>query len=626
MGCHYSKDNDVVGSTAGAGSKARNGASKHRSSNCGRRSDRTTFRDDVTSDLIQHLYVDDINEYFEFHSTIGTGHFGCVKHATSKKSGKEWAVKIVNLNNEVDKDALRNEINILKRLHHPQIVRVIASYEDKEHMYMVMQLCKGKELYEHLYKENRTFSEDDVRKLIRGLLRAIAFLHSNFITHRDLKLENILLENAENPSSLKLCDFGLSTRFKRGEKLQKSLGTIDYVAPEVLDGDYNEKCDLWSVGVICYELLTGVSPFHAPTIDETMGKIFDGILIFEDAIWKHFSPSAITFVKSLVKENVDARFSAEQALSHKWLVDSEKSEQGNARLQTNKRLLLTNMLSFSRCRKMKQTALLSVALGISEDHIQQEMAAEVFHSMDHSKKGTLTRDEFCNSMVECGISRPDADDLFTRINQSKTGQINFLEFIAAVMDQRDIGQNTIKEAFGLLDGEKKGRLSIVGLQDVFKNSMVPEEVQEMIASADKKGDGFVDFESFQDMFTQPNSPLAKVDEVSESHEGFSSDSFVSNDDLEKRGTLTASSFTPSVTALEPEQPTASRDAPSTSPQSIHLELDDESGKVKPPEANSSVPDAVVVIESPVKPAAVVHAESEAMPVASSESAMAPTSH
>ncbi|TYZ68291.1 hypothetical protein PybrP1_012768 [[Pythium] brassicae (nom. inval.)] len=456
MGCQQSKDGDVVGSTARGG-----GPANSRRGAAGRRSERVTFRDDVTSDLVQHTYVDDINEYLEFHETIGTGHFGAVKHASSRASGKEWAVKVVRLNNEVDKDALRNEINILKRLHHPQIVRVIASYEDKEHMYMVMQLCKGKELYEHLYKEKREFSEDD---------------------------------------------------------------------------------------------------------------IFDGILIFEDAVWKRFSPHAISFIKSLVKENVDARLSAEQALDHKWLADDADGAAGGAgstRLQDNKRLLLTNMLSFSRCRKMKQTALLSVALGISEDHIQQEMAAEVFHSMDTSKKGSLSRREFCDAMVECGISQPDAADLFSRINQSKTGHINFLEFIAAVMDQRDIGQNTIKEAFGLLDGEKKGRLSIVGLQDVFRNSMVPEDVKEMIASADKTGDGFVEFADFEDMFRQPNSPLAKVDEVSESHEEFSTtDSFIgSESELEKqRRSAGAAPTTPSVNGSVQSEPGAT-----LTPESVVLE-------------------------------------------------------
>ncbi|KAE8897379.1 hypothetical protein PF005_g24086 [Phytophthora fragariae] len=546
MGCRHSKADAVVGSTAAPTVREARGS----------------LRDDLTSDLIQHKYVDDIHEFFDFNATIGTGHFGCVKHAISKKSGKEWAVKVVALSNEVDRDALRNEVNILKRLHHPQIVRVIGSYEDKEHMYMIMQLCKGKELYDHLYQEHRNFSENDVRRIIRALLRALAFLHSNFITHRDLKLENLLLENAENPGSLRLCDFGLSTRFKRGEKLVKPLGTIDYVAPEVLDGDYNEKCDLWSVGVICFELLTGVSPFHGATIDDTMGNIYDGVLIFENDVWSKFSPSSITFIKSLVKENVDQRLSAEQALDHKWLTESDiTSGDGSnaARLQTDKRMLLTNMLSFSQCRKMKQTALLSVALGISEDHIQQEMAAEVFHSMDRTKKGSLTHDEFCSALMECGISNADAGELFKRINQSKSGHINFLEFMAAVMDQRDIGQNTIKEAFSILDGEKQGRLSIVGLQDVFKHSLVAEEVKEMIASVDSKGDGFVDFEAFKGLFAVPGSPLPKVME-----EDTSSDSAGQADSPEKPVVTTTLCRTTTESTVDS---TADRSTPSSTPSS-----------------------------------------------------------
>ncbi|GLE07702.1 hypothetical protein PINS_up018333 [Pythium insidiosum] len=166
--------------TASVGSTASSGASvsasvraKHsRALGLGLRGERVTVtpQDDLTSELVQHTRVEDISTVFTFHDVIGTGHFGCVKKATSVKSGKEWAIKVVKLDNEVDRDALRNEIDILRRLHHPHIVRVLASYEDAAHMYMVMQLCKGKELYEHVYRDRRAFSEDDVRRLIRALL------------------------------------------------------------------------------------------------------------------------------------------------------------------------------------------------------------------------------------------------------------------------------------------------------------------------------------------------------------------------------------------------------------------------------------------------------------------------
>ncbi|CCI48594.1 unnamed protein product [Albugo candida] len=450
-----------------------------------------------------HKYVDDIADSLEFQETIGSGHFGCVKRAISRFSGKEWAVKVVQLQNTMDKESLKNELDILKRLHHPHIVRVIGSCEDSVQLYMIMQLCRGKSLFEHLYQEKRIFTEDEVKRMIRCLLRAIAFLHSNLIIHRDLKLENLLLEQSESIGTLKLCDFGLSTRFKKGEKLVRSLGTIDYIAPEVLEGEYTEKCDLWSVGVICYELLTGISPFRCPTTDETMKKIFDPVLIFHDSIWKKYSSEAICFIKALVREDIHTRLSAEQALEHKWLQETLAPESEEAiSLAEQKRILLGNMLHFSACRKIKQTALLSVALGISEAHTQQEIASKVFHSMDTNKNGTLCPAEFSASLIDCKITEREARDLFHRINQSRTGRINFLEFMAAVMDERDIGQNTMREAFGLLDGEHCGRLSMIGLHDVFKHSLLPHEAKEMIQSVDTNGDGYVNFQQFQELFAR----------------------------------------------------------------------------------------------------------------------------
>ncbi|KAF0687864.1 Aste57867_20451 [Aphanomyces stellatus] len=459
--------------------------------------------DDLSSELVQHTVVKDISDMFEFHDVIGKGSFGSVVKATNKKTGKVWAVKVVELGNELDKKALLNEIDIVKRLQHPNVVRVIASYEDSKRMYMVMQLLPGAELASQLYDKNRVFTEVEVRKLILCLLRAIAYLHSNQITHRDLKLENLLLENETQMTSLKLIDFGLSKFLKKGERLQQSLGTIDYVAPEVLDGDYNEKCDLWSVGVICYELLTKVSPFHGDTNDDTMHKIFDGIQpsFFHGDVWKSISPECLNFIKSLIQEDPQERLSAEQALNHRWMRTSATGV-----IDDNKRQLFLKMVAFGKnCSKLKSTAMLSVAMGVSESHLKPEIVSEVFHSMDKDKNGTLNADEFCEALEEYGIGHDEARNVFARMDQSKRGKINYIEFVAAVLDE--FGDETMKEAFAMLDAEKTGRISVVGLKSVFKNAK-ESDLRDMVASADIKGDGCVDYEEFKQMFSNEPPPTA----------------------------------------------------------------------------------------------------------------------
>ncbi|RHY28546.1 hypothetical protein DYB32_005890 [Aphanomyces invadans] len=450
--------------------------------------------DDLASDLVQHTIVKDISDTFEFLDVIGEGSFGSVMKATNKKTNKTWAVKVVELNNELDKVPcpLLNEIGIVKRLQHPNIVRVIASYEDSKRMYMVMQLLPGAELFTHLHVRGRQFNEAEVRKLILCLLRAVSYLHSNQITHRDLKLENLLLENENQPTSLKLIDFGLSKFVKKGERMQQSLGTIGTLL-YLID----------SVGVICYELVTRVSPFHGETNDDTMHKIFDGLKpsFFHGEVWQTVSPDCIHFIKSLIQEDPSERLSAEQALNHRWIRTSATGV-----IDDNKRQLFMKMVSFGKnCSQLKSTAMLSVAMGVSEEHIKPEIVSEVFHSMDKDKDGTLNADEFCEALEEYGIGHDEALGVFSRMDQSKRGKINYIEFVAAVLDE--FGDDTMKEAFAILDAEKTGRISVVGLQSVFKNAK-EADLKAMVASADVKGDGSVDFEEFKLMFA-PDAPPTK---------------------------------------------------------------------------------------------------------------------
>ncbi|RHX99766.1 hypothetical protein DYB36_007437, partial [Aphanomyces astaci] len=292
--------------------------------------------DDLASDLVQHTVVKDIADTFDFHEVIGQGSFGSVMKATNKKTNKTWAVKVVELNNELDKKALLNEIGIVKRLQHPNIVRVIASYEDSKRMYMVMQLLPGAELFTHLHVRGRHFTEVEVRKLILCLLRAISYLHSNQITVCMLLL--LLHRISSHP----------------------------------------------------------VSPFHGDTNDDTMNKIFDGLKpsFFHGDVWQTVSPDCINFIKSLIQEDPAERLSAEQALNHRWIRTSAAGV-----IDDNKRHLFMKMVAFGKnCNQLKSTAMLSVAMGVSEEHIKPEIVSEVFHSMDKDKDGTLNADEFCAAL------------------------------------------------------------------------------------------------------------------------------------------------------------------------------------------------------------------------------------
>jgi len=155
---------------------------------------------------------------------------------------------------------LNYEIDILKNLDHPNILRLYEVFEDKKFIYLVTEFCEAGELFDEIVKRQR-FDERDAAIIIKQLLSAIAYCHSKSVCHRDLKPENILIDNKET-LSIKLIDFGTSQKFDTEEKMELILGTAYYIAPEVLKGEYDEKCDVWSCGVILYILLSGSPPFN----------------------------------------------------------------------------------------------------------------------------------------------------------------------------------------------------------------------------------------------------------------------------------------------------------------------------------------------------------------------------
>lgn len=186
-----------------------------------------------------------------------------------------------------------NEVEIMKQIDHPHIVKIYEYFETEHHIFIVMELLEGGELFERIQNE-KTFDEKAAKKIIKEILEAINYLHIKNIVHRDIKPENILFSKN---GVLKIADFGTSKFFIKS-KMKNTHGTPYYIAPEVLDGNYNEKCDVWSVGVILYILLSGYPPFYGNSDEEIMGRVTKGKYDFK---WKTFD-NVSSNAKNLIKK------------------------------------------------------------------------------------------------------------------------------------------------------------------------------------------------------------------------------------------------------------------------------------------------------------------------------------
>ncbi|XP_028917398.1 serine/threonine-protein kinase 33 [Ornithorhynchus anatinus] len=281
---------------------------------------------------IPHTRMDDgtaIKQFYTFGRKLGQGNFGTVIEVTHKETGLKWAIKKVNKEKAGSSAVklLEREVNILKSVNHEHIIHLEEVFETPKSMYLVMELCENGELKEILNRK-RHFSEDETRYIIQSLASAIAYLHKKDIVHRDLKLENILVksttidDNNEMKLNIKVTDFGLAVQKLGGSEsmLQTTCGTPIYMAPEVINAhDYSQQCDIWSIGVIMYILLSGEPPFMAHSEEKLFEAIKKGELYFHKKIWQSVSDSAKHVLKQLLKVDPAHRITANELLDVNWI-------------------------------------------------------------------------------------------------------------------------------------------------------------------------------------------------------------------------------------------------------------------------------------------------------------------
>jgi len=283
---------------------------------------------DIPKGRLIHDPNEDIHMYYEVTGPLlGTGNFSTVKMGIAKHSGEKVAIKIVNKKQVKHKpEMLTNEVEILLKIDHPNVIKLLDLFDTTETLYLVMELATGGELFDRIV-EKESYSELHAREVMWQLLNAIEYIHSQEIVHRDLKPENLLLETEDTDTKIKLTDFGLSKIFDNEFMLSTACGTPGYVAPEILSAvNYGPPVDLWSAGVIMYILLCGYPPFY----NENDAVLFESILSanyhFHTPYWDHISKPAKDLIRKLLVVKPSGRLTATQAKEVEWFTSWTPSE------------------------------------------------------------------------------------------------------------------------------------------------------------------------------------------------------------------------------------------------------------------------------------------------------------
>lgn len=288
------------------------------------------------SSLVTHtqtvLRTDPFTDHYSIvGKELGRGKFAVVKKCVELLTGKEYAAKFLRKRRKGEdcRSDIINEIAILEMARFsPYVVDLHEVFETNSEIILVMEYAAGGEIFNQcVADQDDAFTEKDVVRLIRQILQGVLYLHRNNVVHLDLKPQNILLTSSKPLGDIRIVDFGLSRQVDSIKEVREILGTPEYVAPEVLSYEpISTATDMWSIGVLTYVMLTGVSPFLGDTKQETFLNISQVDIQYSQEEFEGISDEAINFIQSLLINNPRKRARADQCLKHAWLSSHQEQE------------------------------------------------------------------------------------------------------------------------------------------------------------------------------------------------------------------------------------------------------------------------------------------------------------
>ncbi|XVF65468.1 hypothetical protein PTKIN_Ptkin09bG0252000 [Pterospermum kingtungense] len=445
---------------------------------------------------------DNIFERYEFGKELGRGEFGITHQCFDLETGEAYACKKISkakLRTEIDIEDVRREVEIMRHLpKHPNIVTFREAFEDKEAVYLVMELCHGGELFDRIVSKGH-YTERAAVTVTKTILEIVKVCHEHGVIHRDLKPENFLLADGRENAPIKAIDFGLSIFYEPGQRFTDIVGSPYYMAPEVLRRNYGKEVDVWSVGVILYILLCGVPPFWADTEEEIAHAIIRGKIDFGRDPWPKVSDEAKDLVKAMLDPNPYSRMTVQEVLEHPWIRNLEHAP--NVNLGEHVR---TRIKQFCVMSKFKKKVLRVVADNLPNEEI--DAITEMFHMMDTDRNGDLSFEELRDGLRQIGhcVADPDVKMLMDAADIDESGTLNCEEFVTMAVHLKRMGSDEhLSQAFNYFDKNGSGYIEIEELQEALlqddHDSNNGQLIKDIMQDVDKDKDGRISYQEFKAM-------------------------------------------------------------------------------------------------------------------------------
>lgn len=443
----------------------------------------------------------DVRDVYTFDKQLGKGNFGVVHLVLDKKTGDKYACKSISKRKLVtpeDVEDVRREIQIMTHLSgNKNVVQLVGTYEDKNFIHLVMELCSGGELFDRIAEAGH-FSEKRAAEVMRTVVEVVHHCHTMNVVHRDLKPENFLLTEGA-VGVIKATDFGLSRFFKQGDVLDEIVGSPFYVAPEVLKRAYGKEADIWSCGIIMYILLCGWPPFHGDSTQMIFRNILSAPLDLKADPWPRISDAAKDCVKKMLTRDPKKRLTAEQLLNHPWM-----RVNGVASDEPFIPEILTRMRHFTKMNMLKREALKVIARNLP--NMELEGMREMFKEMDQDNSSTITVAELREGLKRKGaeIALGEVQRILNDIDLDGNSKIDYEEFLASTMHYNKLSrEENMIAAFEYFDKDKSGYITrdelMHAMQDIDGGAA---DVDAILAQVDKNGDNKIDYEEFCAMMRQ----------------------------------------------------------------------------------------------------------------------------